>query len=103
MKPEKTETRVPWKDRLALAEQGLLPDDGAAAEAVCRIRDLPLDAYLARDPELLDLLQALYTPSPRTFGEAAAVIDALGREPQYLDTAVSLMRRFAGPIRRSRL
>ena len=64
---------------------------------------LYLDLYLSDDPELLLRLQELYTPPPATFGEAAAVIDALSRETDYLDTAVELMRRFAAPIRKAKL
>ena len=92
-----------WKDRLDLALRGLPPDDEKAAAPVRSLRDYPLIAYLKDDPELYARLRSLYAPPPRTFGEAAAVIDALSRDPKRLDTAVELMRRFAAPIRRARL
>ncbi len=95
--------RIPWKDRLALAARGTPPDDDRAAAMVREIRDTPLDAYLLEDPELLFRLRDLYTPPPRTFGEAAAVIDALSKEAEHLDTAVELMRRFAQPFRKAKL
>ena len=95
--------RPPWKDRLARAARVVPPDDEEAAAMVRELRDRPLDLYLSDDPELLLRLQELYTPPPATFGEAAAVIDALSRETDYLDTAVELMRRFAAPIRKAKL
>ena len=106
MKQEKTAApeaeRLPWADRLARAARGTPDDDKASALVRC-IRDLPLDLYLSEDPELLFRLRELYTPPPATFGEAAAVIDALSRETDHLETAVELMRRFAGPLRRAKL
>lgn len=107
MKQEKTAARgaerLPWKDRLAQASRGFPPDGEKAAALVRDIRDLPLDLYLMDDPELLFRLRELYSPPPVTFGEAAAVIDALSRETEYTETAAALMRRFAEPLRRARL
>lgn len=102
MKDEKTSSpapgRIPLKQRLELAHRGLPCSDRLSADRILAIRDLPLEQYLENDPELLFRLRALYSPPPRTFGEAAAVIGALGAQPEDLDYAVDLMQRLARPL-----
>ncbi len=95
------EGKLPWRERLDQAARGMTVDDARAAALVRDIRDLSLSAYLTDDPALLFQLRALYSPPPRTFGEAAAVIGALCEEAQDLDLAMELMQRFAAPLCRA--
>ena len=88
----------PWSERLQQSEQSSVWSDTFCVGLISALRDIPLEEYLRDDPELLRELRGLYSPPPATFGEAAAVIEAVCWS-QESERGHRLMYRCAEPIR----